>query len=97
MTKCFLCDSNNIIIKRGNNNIIYSVNCKKCGKYRISDILVKAFENKPASREIRDAVIWFLSFNTDPLITEDIANENDIEGGVPISHIIQEYKKHKQS
>ena len=79
--KCFLCEEKNAIINKNNNKPIYEISCENCGKYKITDVLLKVI-----TRKQKQAAIWFVKNNTDKLI--------DTEN---IKYIEQEYKIYMQS
>lgn len=86
MTKCIFCDSEKINVER--NDLIYSIDCENCGKYRASDPFLM---NSSLSELEKNAVKWFLSFNDDIFISNDYSSP----GAVLIDFIVQEYKKYK--
>lgn len=87
MNTCPICSSKEIIVKK--NNLIYSIECKECGKYKISDPSLKSLI---LSELTRSAIKWFLGFNENVFLSNDYNNFDS----TPIDYIIQEYKKSKQ-
>lgn len=83
MKKCFLCgeEKQKTTIGRDTTSIIYGVSCENCGKYKITDVLLKVI-----TQDQKQAVIWFIKNNPEELISA----EN-------IEYIEQEYNKHKQT
>lgn len=97
MNKCVFCKNIAIISRDKSDSIIFLIDCKKCGKYRMSDPLLLALSKNHFLEEEIKAIQWFLGCkNIDNDIT--LLTENNSDGnGVPISFVFQEYKIKKQN
>ena len=87
--KCFLCGEakQSTINNRIDNKPIYEVICENCGKYKITDVLLKG----KITPEQKQAAIWFIKDHPGVLISADE------EGMGNIKYIEQEYRRYRQS